>query len=136
VSTSETGYTSAFIVAMVRSQKFNPVRSLERRTIIGVTKWFEICVKEKTHIGADERTSDRLRRLLLKAWRERATTAILVTHNAREAILLADRLLLLVPRPTHVVASIPITIPQENRSSDTVEKTYAELRQSYPESFC
>jgi NitT/TauT family transport system ATP-binding protein len=81
------------------------------------------------------RTADRLRRLLLKVWRERPTTAIRVTHNPREAILLADRLVLLAPRPTQVVASVPITIPQAKRNSATVEKIYADLVKHYPVNF-
>jgi len=40
------------------------------------------------------------------------TTAILVTDNAREAITLADQLVLLAPRPKHVVAAEVIAIPQ------------------------
>ena len=45
----------------------------------------------------------------------RPTTALLVTHNAREAIMLADQLVLLAPRPTHVVAVETINIPQAKR---------------------
>jgi NitT/TauT family transport system ATP-binding protein len=62
-------------------------------------------------------------------------TAILVTHNPREAILLADQLVLLAPRPTHVVAVVPIPIPQGERNASVVEEIYADLLKRHPANF-
>jgi ABC-type nitrate/sulfonate/bicarbonate transport system ATPase subunit len=95
----------------------------------------DLLLLDEPFVSLDDRTADRLRRLLLEVWQERPTTAILVTHNPREAILLADRLILLAPRPTHVVASVPITIPQRKRDAATVEKVYADLLRRYPANF-
>ena len=86
-------------------------------------------------IADDERTAGRLRHLLLQVWSERPTTAILVTHNPREAILLADQLVLLAPRPTHVVAVVPIPIPQGERNASVVEEIYADLLKRHPANF-
>ena len=83
----------------------------------------------------DERTADRLRRLLLEVWSARPSTALLVTHNPREAILLADQLVLLAPRPTHVVAVVPLAIPQAKRDAAVVEEIYADLLKRYPANF-
>jgi NitT/TauT family transport system ATP-binding protein len=90
---------------------------------------------DEPFVSLDERTADRLRRLLLEVWSARPTTAILVTHNAREAILLADHLVLLAPRPTHVVADVPITVPQSERDATVVEEIYADLLERYPANF-
>ena len=68
-------------------------------------------------------------------WSARPTTAILVTHNPREAILLADQLVLLAPRPTHVVAVVPISVPQAERDADAVEAIYADLLKRHPANF-
>jgi NitT/TauT family transport system ATP-binding protein len=76
-----------------------------------------------------------LRKLSLEVWSARPTTAILVTHNAREAIMLADQLVLLAPRPTHVVAVETIAMPQVDRNSDVVEAIYADLLRRYPANF-
>ena len=95
----------------------------------------DLLLLDEPFVSLDERTADRLRHLLLEVWQARPTTAILVTHNPREAIMLADRLVLLAPRPTHVVASVPITIPQAKRDSATVEKIYADLLKRYPANF-
>jgi NitT/TauT family transport system ATP-binding protein len=95
----------------------------------------DLLLLDEPFVSLDERTADRLRRLLLEVWQARPTTAILVTHNPREAILLADQLVLLAPRPTRVVERVPITIPQAKRDAATVEKIYADLLKRYPANF-
>jgi len=95
----------------------------------------DLLLLDEPFVSLDERTADRLRRLLLQVWSARPTTAILVTHNAREAILLADQLVLLAPRPTRVVANVPITVPQSERDAAVVEEIYADLLERYPANF-
>jgi len=95
----------------------------------------DLLLLDEPFVSLDERTADRLRRLLLDVWSARPTTALLVTHNPREAILLADQLVLLAPRPTHVVAMVPIAIPQAKRDAAVVEEIYADLLKRYPANF-
>ena len=95
----------------------------------------DLLLLDEPFVSLDERTADRLRRLLIEVWSARPTTALLVTHNPREAILLADQLVLLAPRPTHVVANVPITVPQGERDAVMVEEIYADLLKRYPANF-
>ena len=95
----------------------------------------DLLLLDEPFVSLDERTADRLRRLLLDVWSARPPTALLVTHNPREAILLADQLVLLAPRPTHVVAMVPIAIPQAKRDAAMVEEIYADLLKRYPANF-
>jgi NitT/TauT family transport system ATP-binding protein len=95
----------------------------------------DLLLLDEPFVSLDERTADRLRRLLLEVWQARPTTAILVTHNAREAILLADQLVLLAPRPTRVIAVETIDLPQEKRDAKTIEKIHADLLRRYPGNF-
>ena len=95
----------------------------------------DLLLLDEPFVSLDERTADRLRRLLLEVWSARPTTAILVTHNAREAILLADQLVLLAPRPTHVVAVVPISVSQAKRDTVVVEEIYADLLKRHPANF-
>jgi NitT/TauT family transport system ATP-binding protein len=90
---------------------------------------------DEPFVSLDERTADRLRRLLLEVWQIRPTTAILVTHNAREAILLADQLVLLAPRPTHVVAVETIAVPQAERDHNVIEAIHTDLLRRFPANF-
>jgi NitT/TauT family transport system ATP-binding protein len=95
----------------------------------------DLLLLDEPFVSLDERTADRLRKLLLEVWSARPTTALLVTHNAREAIMLADQLVLLAPRPTHVVAIETIAVPQADRSAAVVEAIYADLLRRYPANF-
>ena len=95
----------------------------------------DLLLLDEPFVSLDERTADRLRRLLLDVWSARPTTAILVTHNAREAILLADQLVLLAPRPTHVVAIETIEVPQRERTPEVIETILADLMRRHPANF-
>jgi len=95
----------------------------------------DLLLLDEPFVSLDERTADRLRRLLLEVWSARPTTAILVTHNPREAIMLADQLVLLAPRPTHVVAVVPIALPQAERDATVVEEIYLHLLKRHPANF-
>jgi NitT/TauT family transport system ATP-binding protein len=95
----------------------------------------DLLLLDEPFVSLDEKTADRLRRLLLDVWSARPTTALLVTHNAREAIQLADKLVLLAPRPTHVLAVETIDIPQDKRDHKTVDKIHADLLKRYPANF-
>jgi ABC-type nitrate/sulfonate/bicarbonate transport system ATPase subunit len=95
----------------------------------------DLLLLDEPFVSLDERTADRLRKLLLEVWQARPTTAILVTHNAREAIMLADQLVLLAPRPTRVVAVETIAIPQAERDHAAVEAIHTDLLRRYPANF-
>jgi NitT/TauT family transport system ATP-binding protein len=95
----------------------------------------DLLLLDEPFVSLDEKTADRLRRLLLDVWSARPTTAVLVTHNAREAILLADQLVLLAPRPTHVVAVETIDIPQGKRDPKVIDTIHADLLRRHPANF-
>lgn len=56
--------------------------------------------------AVDELTRARLGAELPPLWRDRGTTAILVTHSVREAVTLSDRVIVLSRRPGRIVADI------------------------------
>lgn len=58
--------------------------------------------------AVDAITRNTLNRDLPPLWRGRGTTALLVTHSAREAVTLADRILILSPRPTQIVQDLTV----------------------------
>ncbi|ODR98177.1 ABC transporter ATP-binding protein [Methyloceanibacter superfactus] len=95
----------------------------------------DLLLLDEPFVSLDEKTADRLRRLLLDVWSARPTTAVMVTHNAREAILLADQLVLLAPRPTHVVAIETIDVPQAERDPKMIEALHSDLLQRFPANF-
>jgi ABC-type nitrate/sulfonate/bicarbonate transport system ATPase subunit len=48
----------------------------------------------------------------------RPRTVLLVTHDTEEAALLADRIVVLSPRPGRVVADIPVALPHARSATD------------------
>ena len=62
--------------------------------------------------AVDELTRQDLLADLPPLWRGGGATTVLVTHSIAEAVRLADRILVLSPRPARVVADVPVTLPQ------------------------
>jgi NitT/TauT family transport system ATP-binding protein len=60
----------------------------------------------------DALTRERFDLELLRLGEQAATTIVMVTHSIAEAILVADRVVVLSPRPGRVVADIPVDAPR------------------------
>lgn len=60
----------------------------------------------------DYQTSQALISDLSKIWSEANITTVLVTHDMHEAILLADRIIILSEKPAHVVKEIKVNLPR------------------------
>jgi NitT/TauT family transport system ATP-binding protein len=50
--------------------------------------------------------------LLLRLWSETDKTIVFVTHNISEAIFLADRVVVMTPRPGRVAETFTIDLPR------------------------
>ena len=69
-----------------------------------------LLLMDEPFVSLDEPTAERLRRLLLDTLRAHPATVLFVTHNLREAIMLADRIALLAPAPTRVVEVVEVPL--------------------------
>ncbi len=69
---------------------------------------------------------------LLRLWERAASTIVLVTHSIAEAIIVADRIIVLSPRPGRVVADIPVELGRPRSIADlddaVVSRTAREVR--------
>ena len=75
----------------------------------------EVLLLDEPFVSLDEPTANRLRDLLVELWRSSPVTVLMVTHNLREAVRLADRLIVLSPRPAHVLGVMDVPLPREER---------------------
>ncbi len=66
----------------------------------------------------DAQTRARMQDALARLWEQKRKTVLLVTHDAEEALYLADRIVVLSPRPGHVKAHFKVDIPRP-RSFET-----------------
>lgn len=60
----------------------------------------------------DALTRERMGAELMRIWQARRKTVIMVTHAIPEAIFLADRVMVLSPRPGHIHLDMPIDLPR------------------------
>jgi NitT/TauT family transport system ATP-binding protein len=68
----------------------------------------------------DALTRERFNVELMKLWDRTETTILLVTHDVREALFVADRVVVLSPRPGRVLAEVasPLDRPRTVRDLD------------------
>ncbi len=72
----------------------------------------ELLLLDEPFSALDALTRERFDLELLRLGERAATTIVMVTHSIAEAILVADRVIVLSPRPGRVVADIPVSVPR------------------------
>lgn len=93
----------------------------------------ELLCLDEPFSALDVLSAEALRGELLELWQSKAipTQAILmVTHNIEEAVMMADRIIVMGKDPGHIVTEIPVTLHHPRRRKDTafqalVDRVYA-----------
>jgi NitT/TauT family transport system ATP-binding protein len=66
----------------------------------------------------DALTRERFNVELLRLWERTGTTIVVVTHSIPEAVFVADRVVVMSPRPATIVADIRVELPRPRRLVD------------------
>lgn len=78
----------------------------------------DLLLMDEPFVSLDAPTARKVRQLLINIWHQQQPTVLFVTHDLREAIELADRLLFLSPAPSTLVGNISVNIPRDQRLDD------------------
>ena len=102
----------------------------------------KIVLMDEPFSALDLNTRQRLRLEMISIWRKTGKTVVFVTHDIEEALVLADRVILLSNKPTTVLDQITVTEPRPRRLDDSADlrahrdhlhRLFRELENSAPE---
>jgi len=75
----------------------------------------------------DALTRERMGSELTRIWQARRKTVVMVTHSISESLLLADRVLVLSPRPGHVRLDLPVNLPRPREEDIRYTPAFSDL---------
>lgn len=75
----------------------------------------EIILMDEPFSGLDVQTRERMRDEVINIWDKTHKTIIFVTHDIEESIYLADRIVVLSRKPTHILKIINVDAPRPRR---------------------
>ncbi len=94
----------------------------------------DLLIMDEPFVSLDAPTARNVRSLLLKLWHQRPHTVLFVTHDLREAITLADRLVFLSHSPMSVISEINVDIPRSERNDENrIEDFRQHLLNQHPQ---
>ncbi len=87
----------------------------------------EILLLDEPFGSLDALTRERMNLELLRIWRARRKTVVMVTHNIQEAIFLADRVVVMTARPGQIRADVAVNLPRPRLQDFVYCEAFTEL---------
>lgn len=88
----------------------------------------DLLLMDEPLVSLDAPTARKMRSLLMSLWMERPHTVLFVTHDLREAVELADRVVFVSSAPMEVVADIKVAIRRSDRTGEKIDAWVDALR--------
>lgn len=76
----------------------------------------------------DAQTRSEMQRFLLSVWKELHPTVVFVTHDVEEAIMLADRVVVMTPRPGQVADILSVSLARPRKWDLTLSREFNEYK--------
>jgi NitT/TauT family transport system ATP-binding protein len=77
----------------------------------------------------DALTREELSLELSRLWQNLGRTALLITHDIEEAILLGDRVIVMSKRPGRIRLDIPVELPRPRDVNTAKQPRFVEIKQ-------
>lgn len=87
----------------------------------------DILLMDEPFSALDALTRDEMSFELLRIWTERPKTVLFITHSIPEALLLADRVVVMTGRPGRVREILPVQLPRPRSMSTLAQPTFHDL---------
>ena len=75
----------------------------------------------------DALTRERMGVELLRIWQSKRKTVVMVTHSISESLLLADRVIMLTPRPGRILLDVKVDLPRPRQEDVRYSPKFIEL---------
>jgi NitT/TauT family transport system ATP-binding protein len=78
----------------------------------------KVLLMDEPFAAVDAQTRETLQDELLHIWEKTQKTIVFVTHSIEEAVLLADQVVVMTPRPGRVKKTVTINLPRPRTNAD------------------